>query len=483
MKRDPEEKKRLRQKPRVIGRFDETADLPELDLVETPAGARRRKPRRAKEKPAQPAPLPETAAPGSARPLQGAPAPGEGLQDAETPPGAIAFPTASRLARIEKARARRRKRRIRLTVLCAAALAALLAYFTGLYGASLSILGDTVDSVRIALTPGRGFPAAFSMPDLVTAQPFAGGFAALGRQELQIVASNGNEVYSVQHSYASPALAAGNTRVCLYNRAGAQLAVYNRSRKLFETEYADGILTCAMSPNGSLAVFHGQSLVVYDPLFETVFEWQTSEVPTALAFASDNRQFAVGTPRSSAGALGGRVYLYTTDANAPDAATAVIESADGVPVGIEYLSRKTVLVVYNTSCALYDTATGAELARYAYGGDSLQSWAVSDGANNVVLLFGDGTHSSATRLCVLDTALSPVGTAEVGRVARSLAVTRTGAYVCTANSILSYQLDGVFLGESVQDARILALVAAKKLFVLTDGAMDVFEPPAPAKTG
>ena len=47
MKRDPEEKKRLRQKPRVIGRFDETADLPELDLVETPAAAKRRKPPRA----------------------------------------------------------------------------------------------------------------------------------------------------------------------------------------------------------------------------------------------------------------------------------------------------------------------------------------------------------------------------------------------------------------------------------------------------
>lgn len=482
MKRDPEEKKRLRQKPRVIGRFDETADLPELDLVETPAAAKRRKPPRAKKKPAQPEPpqRPPVNEAGGSGPLPGS---GEGPDDVETPPGAIAFPTASRLARIEKARARRRKRRIRLAVLCTVALAALLAYFTGLYGASLSVLGDTVDSVRIALTPGRGFPAAFSMPDLVTAQPFAGGFAALGRQELQIVASNGNEVYSVQHSYASPALAVGNTRVCLYNRTGAQLAVYNRSRKLFETEYADGIFACAMSPNGSLAVFHGQSLVVYDPLFETVFEWQTSEVPTALAFASDNRQFAVGAPRSSAGALGGRVYLYTTDANAPDAATAVIESADGVPVGIEYLSRKTVLVVYNTSCALYDTATGAELARYAYGGDSLQSWAVSDGANNVVLLFGDGTHSSATRLCVLDTALSPVGTAEVGRIARGLAVTRTGAYVCTANSILSYQLDGAFLGESVQDARILALVPAKKLFVLTDGAMDVFEPPAPAKTG
>ena len=48
-------------------------------------------------------------------------------------------------SRIERIRARRRARRIRIAALCVLALAGVLAYFTGLYGASLSLLGDVYD--------------------------------------------------------------------------------------------------------------------------------------------------------------------------------------------------------------------------------------------------------------------------------------------------------------------------------------------------
>ena len=33
-----------------------------------------------------------------------------------------------------------------------------LAYFTGIYCASLALLGDAVDSIGIALTPSPGYP-------------------------------------------------------------------------------------------------------------------------------------------------------------------------------------------------------------------------------------------------------------------------------------------------------------------------------------
>ena len=49
-----------------------------------------------------------------------------------------------------------------------------------------------------------------------------------------------------------------------------------------------------MSPNGTLAVFTKSALNVYDPMFENIFSFQSSEKPTAMAFAADNRQFAVG---------------------------------------------------------------------------------------------------------------------------------------------------------------------------------------------
>lgn len=71
----------------------------------------------------------------------------------EQVPGAEPLPPRSSAARIERIRRRKRMRRIRAAAVCAVLLAAVLAYFTGIYGASLALLGDAVDSIGIALTP------------------------------------------------------------------------------------------------------------------------------------------------------------------------------------------------------------------------------------------------------------------------------------------------------------------------------------------
>lgn len=86
----------------------------------------------------------------------------------------------------------------------------------------------------------------------------------------------------------------------------------SRSRTLFENKFDDAIQLCAMSPNGTLAVFTKSKLYVYDPMFENIYTFQTQDLPTALAFAGDNRQFAAGCPYAEGGALGGTVYLMDT---------------------------------------------------------------------------------------------------------------------------------------------------------------------------
>ena len=60
----------------------------------------------------------------------------------EQAPGAEPVPPRSSAARIERIRRRKRMRRIRAAAVCAVLLAAVLAYFTGIYGASLALLGD-----------------------------------------------------------------------------------------------------------------------------------------------------------------------------------------------------------------------------------------------------------------------------------------------------------------------------------------------------
>ena len=230
----------------------------------------------------------------------------------EQVPGAEPLPPRSSAARIERIRRRKRMRRIRAAAVCAVLLAAVLAYFTGIYGASLALLGDAVDSIGIALTPSPGYPVSFTLSGYQNALPLAGGFVAVGDKDLAIYSAGGNEVRRIQHGYGRPAITAGNTRVCVYNRAGKELRVESRSRTLFENKFDDAIQLCAMSPNGTLAVFTKSKLYVYDPMFENIYTFQTQDLPTALAFAGDNRQFAAGCPYAEGGALGGTVYLMDT---------------------------------------------------------------------------------------------------------------------------------------------------------------------------
>ena len=379
-------------------------------------------------------------------------------------------------ARIIKIRMQKRMRKLRAAGLAAVALtlilAAILAGVAGLYGTSLALLGDVVDSISIALTPGPGYPIAFTLSGFRSAVPLAGGFAVVGEQDLVLYAANGNELRRIQHGYGRPDLTAGNTRVCIYNRSGKELRVESRSRTLYESKFEDAIQLCAMSPNGSLAVFTKSKLLVYDPMFQNIYTFRTQDLPTAMAFASDNRQLAVGCPYAAGGALGGTVYLMNTDKDE----YITIRNTQGLPLKIQYLSNAEVLVIYDTFAAVYAAADGAELHRYDYGGRTLQSAAIS-ADKNAVLLFGDGVHSSTTQLTVLDAALAVAGTAELGEHARSVAASRTHAFVLTNDGVLCYGLDGAFAGTVITEKKPLTVVAAKKPLMLTQGQASELEPP------
>ena len=131
----------------------------------------------------------------------------------EQAPGAEPVPPRSSAARIERIRRRKRMRRIRAAAVCAVLLAAVLAYFTGIYGASLALLGDAVDSIGIALTPSPGYPVSFTLSGYQNALPLAGGFVAVGDKDLAIYSAGGNEVRRIQHGYGRPAITAGTVSV------------------------------------------------------------------------------------------------------------------------------------------------------------------------------------------------------------------------------------------------------------------------------
>ena len=160
----------------------------------------------------------------------------------------------SDMPRLAQIRHKKRMRRLRWLCACVVFLAAVLAYFTGLYGASASVLGDKFDTLRALFSEGQEFPFTVRAQGLQNAQPLGGGFVMLTDNELSIYAANGALLRTVPHAYARPAMAAGNTRLCLYHRGGTSLTVESRSRTLWEYSAQNAIELCAMSPGGTLAI-------------------------------------------------------------------------------------------------------------------------------------------------------------------------------------------------------------------------------------
>ena len=85
----------------------------------------------------------------------------------------------SDMPRLAQIRHKKRMRRLRWLCVCVVFLAAVLAYFTGLYGASASVLGDKFDTLRALFSEGQEFPFAVRAQGLQNAQPLGGGFAML----------------------------------------------------------------------------------------------------------------------------------------------------------------------------------------------------------------------------------------------------------------------------------------------------------------
>ena len=143
----------------------------------------------------------------------------------------------SNVTRLQEVRHRRAMRRLRRLLLVLAAAAAVGLYFTGAYSQLALAARETVDSVRIALMPGTGWPVKTGIPEVLQAEPLAGGFVLLGQQDAGVWSAGGSELRTIQHGYARPAISAGNTRFCLYGRSGYELRVEGRTSTLYKRTF------------------------------------------------------------------------------------------------------------------------------------------------------------------------------------------------------------------------------------------------------
>ena len=378
--------------------------------------------------------------------------------------------SAGRVEYLEQARARVRARRLRRTAFIVAVLTAVVLFTTGLVGSSVALVKDCVDTTRIALMPGPGWPQQTGVMEPTQVLPMTGGFVELGGDSCVVYSRTGTRLNSIQSGYGRPALAAGKTRFVLYNRSGNELRVESRTQNLYTKKLENKIFLCAMSDNGTLAVVTDDvssmaELLVYSPAMEQQLRWNMTSndgTPLRMAFSPDSRRLAAAAVTAGGGQMQTNLYVVTLAQGDP----VNVGSQSGVPQWVGWLSGTTLLAVYDSRAILYNAA-GGERARYEFGGGTLRDVSV-DSAGNVALLLASG------QVCQLVTLDKELNVQYSGNVTTSNKVVRRGelVYLLTDSTVESLTSAGEYQWSQSLTARPQALLAdAKQTLVFCGNAV------------
>lgn len=348
----------------------------------------------------------------------------------------------SDMTRIEQIRRRKREKRMRAAVVLVLVLAALLAYLGGLLAPSINFFSNMLDSARIALSPGEGWPLTIEPDGLLDAREFSGGVALLDESDLVLLSSSAAQLRRIPHGYADPAVAIGGSRAVLYNRGGSELRVESRTRTLLTKEMPFDILTAGCAKNGAFAVATGAErynaqITVYDASFNEVYYcYLAQDTPMRIAFTDSGKKLAAACMDVQGGAFGANIHLYDTRS---ETAGAVIR-VQALPLEMVWISDTSIMVVCDSFTGVYDAVTGEETARYDYGGRSVLF--ADYRRRNLALCFGDASRIGMNEVVVIDQQMQPVFEEHLGFEVEDILLTGTDLYVLRRDVAAKFKLDG-----------------------------------------
>lgn len=381
-----------------------------------------------------------------------------------------------RVEYLEQARQRVRNKRIRRTVALLVLLTAIVLFTTGLVGSSVAAAKDFIDTARIALLPGSGWPQQTGLSKLTEVESLTGSFVELGDEGCVVYSRSGKKLNSIQSGYARPALAVGRNRFVLYNRSGTELRVESRTQNLYTKQLENSIFLCALADNGNLAVVtEDQSamakLLIYNANMEQVLSWSMSSndgTPLRMAFSPDSRKLAAAAVTASGGQMMTNLYLVNLAQGDPVS----IANQSGVPQWLGWTSASTILTVYDSRAVLYN-AGGGERAVYDFAGTTLKDISV-DAGGNAALLLASGQVNQAV---LLDKELNVQFSAAVPS-ANSIVRAGNLFYLLTDNAVECFQTSGEQQWVQSFAAKPQALLAdTKELLVFSGNTVQVLTPP------
>ena len=389
--------------------------------------------------------------------------------------------SAGRIEYLEQARERVRSRRIRRTAVIVVALTLVVLFTTGIVGSSVALAKDWVDTARIVLFPGTGWPQQTGVMELEQLAPMTGSFVELGEEGCVVYSRTGTRLNSIQSGYARPALAAGKSRFVLYNRSGNELRVESRTQNLYTKTFENSIYLCTIADSGTLAVVTEDAgsaarLLVYSSTMEQLLSWNmtiTDGIPLRMTFSPDGRRLAVAAVTVNGGQMVTNFYVVTLAQGDP----VLVGSQNGAAQWLSWPSAQGILAVCDSRAVLYNVS-GGERAAYDFTGQTLRD--VSVDASGTALLLVSGQLCQAI---MLDKDLNVQGNVSV-QAANHIVRAGSQFYLLTDNGVECLASDGTSQWTQSLSARPQGLLAdnKKQLLVFCGNTVQVLTPPEAENT-
>lgn len=335
-----------------------------------------------------------------------------------------------------------KKRQIRLAFL-GAVLTAILVYVTGFYGASLAYFGDFISSGLIMVQFGDGWPYKAELSTVKQAEKMGNGLCILDADKLSVYSPTAKNVFTYYHSMQNPIIDCSDNRAVIYNANQTSIKIANHHKILFSKEMYAEIIHASISDSNKVAVTtksssYNSQVSVYNYNMDELFTWYSAKsFPVSSHLSKSGNTLAVNTVLAQNGYLMSNIYIIDATKGVEKF---IIEQKEYIPLGIEFIGDKQVMVIYDKKLSLYSLSDGSEIASYSYDGHHLLSYDIKN--TDIALAIGEYNQEGFNKIVLLDSALKEKFTQDIKTPITNVAISQSRVFMLGENTLLEYTLKG-----------------------------------------